>query len=53
MPRPVMLKNLKFYEELYELYEAAFALLHSVLQGQIRLLLQISLDFLVLHFSPL
>ena len=31
----------------------AFALLHFVLQGQICLLLQVSLDFLLLHFSPL
>ena len=31
----------------------AFALLHSVLQGQTCLLLQVSLDFLLLHSSPL
>ena len=31
----------------------AFALLHSVLQGQICLLLQVFLDFLLLHYSPL
>ena len=31
----------------------AFALLHYVLQGQICLLLQVSLDFLLLHSSPL
>ena len=31
----------------------AFALLHSVLQGQIYLLLRVSLDVLLLHFSPL
>ena len=31
----------------------AFVLLHSVLQGQICLLLQVSLDFLLLHSSPL
>ena len=31
----------------------AFALLHFVLQGQTCLLLQVSLDFLLLHFSPL
>ena len=31
----------------------AFALLHSVLRGQICLLLQVSLDFLLLHSSPL
>ena len=31
----------------------AFALLHFVLQGQICMLLQISLDFLLLHSSPL
>ena len=30
----------------------AFALLHSVLQGQIHLLLQVFLDFLLLHSSP-
>ena len=30
-----------------------FALLHFVLQGQICLLLQVSLDFLLLHSSPL
>ena len=30
-----------------------FALLHSVLQGQICLLLQVFLDFLLLHFTPL
>ena len=30
----------------------AFALLHFVLQGQICLLLQVSLDFLLLHSSP-
>ena len=31
----------------------AFALLHSVLQGQIYLLLQVFLDFLLLHSIPL
>ena len=31
----------------------AFVLLHSVLQGQICLLLQVSLNFLLLHSSPL
>ena len=31
----------------------AFALLHFVLQGQIFLLHEVSLDFLLLHFSPL
>ena len=31
----------------------AFALLHSVLQGQTCLLLQVFLDFLLLHSSPL
>ena len=31
----------------------AFALLHCVLQGQICLLLQVFLDFLLLHSSPL
>ena len=31
----------------------AFALLHSTVQGQICLLLQVSLDFLLLHSSPL
>ena len=31
----------------------AFALLHPVLHGQICLLLQVSLDFLLLHSSPL
>ena len=31
----------------------AFALLHSILQGQISLLLQVLLDFLLLHSSPL
>ena len=31
----------------------AFALLHSVLQGQICLLLQVSFDFLLVHTSPL
>ena len=31
----------------------AFVLLHFVLQGQTCLLLQVSLDFLLLHFSPL
>ena len=30
----------------------AFALLHFVLQGQICLLLQVSLDFLFLHSNP-
>ena len=30
----------------------SLALLHSVLQGQICLLLQVSLDFLLLHSSP-
>ena len=30
----------------------AFALLHSVLQGQTCLLFQVYLDFLLLHFSP-
>ena len=30
----------------------AFALLHFVLQGQTCLLLQVSLDFLLLHSSP-
>ena len=31
----------------------AFSLLHFVLQGQIRLLLQVFLDFLILYSSPL
>ena len=31
----------------------AFALLHSLLKGQVCLLLQVSLDFLLLHSSPL
>ena len=31
----------------------AFALIHSVLQGQICLLLQVFLDFLRLHSNPL
>ena len=31
----------------------AFAMLHFVLQGQICLLLQVSLDFLLWHFNPL
>ena len=31
----------------------AFALLHSLLQGQICLLLQVSLEFLLLHSSTL
>ena len=31
----------------------AFALFHFVLQGQICLLFQVSLDFLLLHYSPL
>ena len=31
----------------------AFALLHFILQGRICLLLQVSLDFLLLHSSPL
>ena len=31
----------------------AFALLHSILQGQICLLLQVFLDFLLFHSSPL
>ena len=31
----------------------AFALLHFVLQGLTCLLLQVSLDFLILHFNPL
>ena len=31
----------------------AFALLYSILQGQICLLLQVFLDFLLLYFSPL
>ena len=44
---------MKFYEELYELYEAAFSLLHSVLQGQIYLLPQVFLDFVLLYSSPL
>ena len=30
----------------------AFALLHSIVQGQICLLLQVSLDFLLLHPVP-
>ena len=30
----------------------AFALLHSVLEGQICLLVQVFLDFLLLHSSP-
>ena len=33
--------------------QLAFALLHFVLQGQTCLLLQVSLDFLLLHFNPL
>ena len=32
---------------------SAFALLHFVLQGQTCLLLQVSLDFLLLHSTPL
>ena len=39
------------FAELY--YLLAFALLHSILQGQISLLLQVFLDFLLLHSSPL
>ena len=31
----------------------AFALLHSVLQGQICLLLQVFVDFLLLYYNPL
>ena len=31
----------------------SFALLHFVLQSQIYLLLQVSFDFLILHFNPL
>ena len=31
----------------------AFALLHYVLQGQIYLFFQVTLDFLLLHSSPL
>ena len=55
----------QFYEDLQDLTELTpkrdgdgktllvFALLHSVLQGQIFLLLQVFLDFLLLHSSPL
>ena len=35
------------------LAELVFALLHSVLQGQSYLLFWVSLDFLLLHSSPL
>ena len=49
----------QFYEDLYQcvllakLFSLlAFALLHFVLQDQICLLLQVSLDFLLLHSSP-
>ena len=38
---------------LAKLYYIVFALLHSVLQCQICLLLQVFLDFLLLHSSPL
>ena len=40
-------------EEISSLSLWACALLHSVLQGQICLLLQVFLDFLLLHSSPL
>ena len=59
--RPCVESSLVFLEEgvcydqcvlLAEL-SLAFALLHSVLQGQICLLLQVFLDFLLLHSSPL
>ena len=40
-------------EEISSLSLWACALLHSVLQGQICLLLQLFLDFLLLHSSPL
>ena len=49
----MLLEEGVFYDQCVLLRKLlAFALLHSVLQGQICLLLQVSLDFLLLHFSP-
>ena len=50
----VLLENGVCYEQSVLLTKLllAIALRHSVLQGQIFLLLQVFLDFLLLHFSP-
>ena len=51
----VLLEEGVFYDQCILLAKLllVFALLHFVLQGQICLLLQVSLDFLLLHSSPL
>ena len=50
----VLLKECVCYDQCILLAKLlAFGLLHSVLQGQICLLLQVSIDFLLLHSSPL
>ena len=52
---PVLLEEVVCYDQCVLLAELllAFALLLSVLQGQICLLLQVFLDFLLLHSSLL
>ena len=51
------MKHLNIYHKLDHLSLGetllAFALLHFILQGQICLLLQVFLDILLLHSSPL
>ena len=50
----VLLEEGVYYDQCVLLAKLlAFALLHSIFQGQICLLLQLFLDFLVLHSSPL
>ena len=51
----VLLKEVVCYDLciLLAKFLLAFVLLHFVLQGQICLLLQVSLDFLLLHSNPL
>ena len=50
----VLLEEGVFYDQCIFLAKLlVFALLHSVFQGQICLLLQVFLDFLLLHSSPL
>ena len=51
----VLLEEGVFYDQCILLAKLllAFALLYFVLKGQIYLLFQVSLDFLLLHSSPL
>ena len=51
----VLLEEGVFYDQCILLAKLllAFALVHVLLQGQTCLLLQVALDLLLLHFSPL